>query len=89
MAESTIFIWCWPATGATVLGKCLSNVEDVEYWHDPYWNCYNVEQLGDLKMDSLSPELQRYFAKIREAAVPAEGKQFYEGSESLPSETFK
>lgn len=40
-------------------------------------------------METLSPELQKYFTKIREAAVPTDGKKFFEGSESLPSETFK
>lgn len=83
-----IFIWSYPRTAAAALGKCLSNVDGVLYWHDPYGNCLNQEMLESIDVATLSPRLQEYHAKVMEVADSPESHAFFEESKSLSVDNF-
>lgn len=45
--QTRIFVWCWPRSISTAFEKCLSFVEGVQTWHEPYCVAFNSELMAN------------------------------------------
>lgn len=97
MADSNkiprVFIWCWPRTVSTALGKCLSNVDEVQFWNEPYQNCYNNEMHAKTLSESqgqqpTDPMVMEYMIKLQQAMATSNTNEFFIGSKSYPQDKF-
>ncbi|KAJ8020759.1 hypothetical protein HOLleu_40436 [Holothuria leucospilota] len=43
--QQRIFLWCWPRSISTAVEKCLSFVDGMQTWHEPYTVAFNAELL--------------------------------------------
>lgn len=78
MADSSqkqprIFLWCWPRSISTAVEKCLSFVDGMQTWHEPYTVAFNAELLSNKAImkegtDSdapISKVLQQYMEMVK------------------------
>ncbi|KAJ8025685.1 hypothetical protein HOLleu_33307 [Holothuria leucospilota] len=65
-----IFLWCWPRTISTALEKCMSFVDGMQTWHEPYTVAYGTNVMTNLAMSSeqnaISHTVLRYFEMMAE-----------------------
>ncbi|KAJ8041700.1 hypothetical protein HOLleu_12590 [Holothuria leucospilota] len=88
-----IFIWCWPRTVSTAVGKCLSNVDGVQFWFEPYQNCFSNEMhkiVAAPEEDPLAtnPGYIQYMTKLHEARATSDSNKFFSDSKSYPQDKF-
>ncbi|XP_071489791.1 uncharacterized protein [Diadema antillarum] len=43
---SRVILWCVPRSISTALTKCLSAVDGIEVWFEPFWRCLAIETPG-------------------------------------------
>nr|XP_054762264.1 uncharacterized protein LOC129268791 [Lytechinus pictus] len=66
-----VILWCYPRTLSTVLTKCLSFIEDIEVWFEPFTYCdipnilYRAETGKDLPPEYTAENAGEFAAAVR------------------------
>lgn len=63
--QTCIFLWSWPRCLSTAIAKCLSFVEDVQMWHEPY----TVAFLCKIAAQSEGKPISKVFANMMEMSA--------------------
>ena len=67
--ESRTMLWCVPRSGSTALTKCLSFIDGIEVWFEPYNNCRSIKEYARQKLNlHLPPDYCGNEEKFRQAA---------------------
>ena len=52
---SRTFLWCVPRVTSTALTKCLSFIEEIDVWFEPYLYAYRTARDYELATNSVLP----------------------------------
>lgn len=90
--QPRIFIWCWPRTVSTALGKCLSNVEGVQYWHEPYQNSLStilqMKIATEQQQKPVNSKFIEIMGKLGQVMASSDASSFFADSKLFPSDKF-
>ncbi|PIK56179.1 hypothetical protein BSL78_06917 [Apostichopus japonicus] len=79
--QTRVFLWAWPRSISTAVEKCLSFVEGVQTWHEPYTVPNIFELLDKADKGKESSEVTAMMTQYKEMLLNA-GKEPNEFSNS-------
>ncbi|KAJ8024424.1 hypothetical protein HOLleu_34328 [Holothuria leucospilota] len=79
-----IFLWCSPRVNSTVFEKCMSFVDGVQIWHEPYMVCRQLELLTNPML--MPPYLLQKFEEAQNEVDG--GKHEFHGAKLEPIDSF-